>query len=67
MSSSNPSFVRCIANGDCKHCGKPIENNSIVIAVGDPYSMLLHERCAPYYDYSKLFPHDKPIQFFRKI
>ena len=67
MSSHNVLFVKCLANGYCKHCGKQIEQNSIVVAVGEPYSMLLHEECVPYYDYNKLFPHDKPIQFFRKF
>lgn len=67
MSSTNPSFVRCIASSTCKHCGKPIEQDSLIIAVSEPYSMIIHEKCAPYYDYSKVFPHDKPLQFYRKI
>lgn len=67
MSSNQVKFVKCLANANCKHCGKPIEANALVVAVGEPYSMLLHEECVPYYDYSKVFPHDKPLQFFRKF
>jgi hypothetical protein len=67
MSSNQVQFARCLATANCKHCGKPIEVDSLVVAVGEPYSMLLHEGCAPYYDYNKVFPHDKPLQFFRKF
>lgn len=33
-------------------------------AVGKPYHILLHEHCAPYFDYQRGYPHNQPYQYY---
>lgn len=68
MSQQRPiNFVLALHTDHCKHCGKQFTEYDLVYAVGEPYSMLLHEACAPYYNYNQIFPHQKPLSAYRKI
>lgn len=45
----------------CMHC-KLNFGDEAIFALGAPYHCLLHERCAPYFDYNnRTWPHTKPL------
>lgn len=49
----------------CLHCNEAFENNKLVWYIGAPYFCILHEQCAPFFDYSKGWPHDHSFDFYK--
>ena len=48
----------------CKHCQQHLMPGTLCWAVGKPYHILLHENCAPYFDYQRGYPHNQPYQYY---
>jgi hypothetical protein len=48
----------------CHHCHQHFIPGTLCWAVGQPYHILLHGNCAPYYDYNKGYPHKEPYQYY---
>lgn len=51
------NFVH-VMNGQCVHCKEFVRSHAI--ALGYPYCGLLHARCAHLFDYTLMWPHEKP-------
>lgn len=49
----------------CAKCDKRLENNEVVYYIDKPFDIFVHQECAPYYDYNKIFPHRNPMTMYR--
>jgi len=48
------NFVH-IARTACAHCSEQVTAHAL--ALGFPYCMVLHERCLPFFDFTRTWPH----------
>ncbi len=48
----------------CIHCKGILREESLVWSLGSPYHALVHESCAPFFDFSKGWPHALPYQYY---
>ncbi len=55
-----------VVGSRCLRCQSPI-GEEITLALGPPYHGLLHERCAPYFHYSRQYPHQKPLESYSTL
>lgn len=52
---------------NCAHCGKQLEDNRVVICIGQPYHVILHKHCSCYFDYTKGYPWPEPFVCYDKF
>ncbi len=50
---------RIILSDRCAHCETIIAQKATCLYFSEPYHIMLHERCAPFYNYNKIYPHEK--------
>lgn len=49
----------------CLQCQKIITNEEgRFLALDSPYNGVLHEDCAPYYNFPRKWPHEQPAQYY---
>lgn len=53
------AFINCVST-KCLRCGDVIAGDHAFVAIGEPYSGVLHVPCAPYYNYPPNWPHAHP-------
>jgi hypothetical protein len=55
-----------VVHADCFVCKCKL-GDEIVLALGSPFHCLLHEKCAPHFDYeTRRWPHHRPMVAYRQ-
>jgi hypothetical protein len=55
---------KVVFTSKCPHCAGDFYPGQVVVSVGVPYMCLFHINCAVFYDYSKGWPHEKPLNWY---
>jgi len=56
--------IKIIYNNTCPVCKIHFIEDDSVIGISNPYHILLHTHCAPYYNYNNIYIHQQPISFY---
>lgn len=57
-------LTKCIYTNFCVHCKEIFKPDTIVIAVDQPHHILLHKKCAPYYNFFNGYSWTQPFVFY---
>jgi hypothetical protein len=60
----NVQMVKVIHTPNCLVCKCPLQEDQPLLAFGLPYMITLHENCAPFFPFSKGWPHPMPLDFY---
>lgn len=59
-------YRQVVYTGNCAHCGQPLIHDTVVGALGSNHMCLIHNKCCPFFDFEKGWPHSMPLQFYTK-
>lgn len=66
ITECNVNMNEIILTRHCYHCKEEFKVDDFLIGIGHPYYILLHKHCAPFFQYSKGWPHPKSFEFYKK-
>lgn len=60
----NVDMHKVVFTNKCGHCANDFYPGQVLVSAGHPYMCLFHVTCVAFYDYSKGWPHEKPLVFY---
>lgn len=62
----NPIKHPVLFKETCVFCERKFNNESLVWSFGYPYHMVIHKECAPFFPFSKGYPHPMPYELYEQ-